>query len=416
MRRYTIAAAAAALAGGFLATVGPTGPASADDPAPVGELVALGDSYAAGIQLAPQRGDTASCGRSEVNYAGLTAARFNTTIVDATCSGAETVDLTQAQHPDAPPQLDALSADTTLVTFGTIGGNDMGLVGLATSCVIGDCPDPVQEQEVNEGIETARTNLTAGVAEAKEKAPNAEIYLIGYGTYLPKGGCYRLPGITPVEADYVQGKINELSAMIKKVAADSGVHFVDMRAIPGAAKHTACASPNAQWVRALETYGDGAPLHPSACGHVAMSQQVIRTIQQVNGDPVDAFDDSCVSAGPDNTADRMAVLKSVAETVTFSATCTSKKSGKGSLTARTKGGYYMAPEATERGPLLVAKVKFRVGEKKIAVDRAAPFKVKAKAKPWVKRKGKVIAEVTLRDAELSKVRTLKVDRPGCIRR
>lgn len=407
MRRQIIAVATAALAGGFLAATGPAGAASADMPDPAGQYVAFGDSFVSGPGIAPQRDN--KCEQSEKNFPSLVAKKFDfDDFVDASCAGAKTTDLTAPQEGrDAPPQLDALTADTTLITFGTLGGNDMGLVSLAMGCIGAQaCPTQEQDDKANAGIETARVNMVAGIAEAKVRSPQAEIYVIGYGTYLQSGDCAGLEslGITSAEREYVQGKINQLSDMLATVAEEADVHFVDMREIPGIENHTACAEPNAQWIRTLETYSDGQTLHPSHCGHVAMAQQVVRTIEADNGQPVTPFKDTCISYGPD-TADRMAHLNEVADNATIEASCTSKKLSKAKLVVRLKG---------HKG--LVTKVRFFVGEKKIGSDTTAPYVVKAKAKPLVKHKGKIIAEVKFQDVEVSTDRTLNVKRPKCLRR
>ncbi len=102
--------------------------------------VALGDSYSSGPVIPPQA-DPVTCLRSSVNYPGLVAQSLEVDVFrDVTCSGATTRNLTTSQPantpggPAAAPQYDALTRNTTLVTVG-IGGNDIGLIGLATGCV-----------------------------------------------------------------------------------------------------------------------------------------------------------------------------------------------------------------------------------------------------------------------------------------
>src|SRR6478609_2450565 len=106
-----------------------------------GTYVALGDSMASG-PLIPSITGNVGCGRSTHNYAHDLAAQKGLTLHDVTCSGAETKHMTESQSLSvggvstgtAPPQFDALTADTSLVTL-TIGGNDAGLVGIAEDCV-----------------------------------------------------------------------------------------------------------------------------------------------------------------------------------------------------------------------------------------------------------------------------------------
>src|SRR5689334_24494241 len=87
--------------------------------------VALGDSYAAG-PLIPNPLLPLGCLKSSNNYAHLAAPGIGLTLRDATCSGAETEDMTNPQNvePDGPnpPQFNSLDANTTVVSV-TIGGN-----------------------------------------------------------------------------------------------------------------------------------------------------------------------------------------------------------------------------------------------------------------------------------------------------
>src|SRR5436309_1468147 len=117
----------------LIATVFVAGAAQAATP----RYVALGDSAASGPLILPVDLSSPGCYRSQRNYPKLAAAQIGVPITDVTCSGADTSDMTASQSTDfgsVPPQFDALTPDTSLVTL-QIGGNDAGLVGLAESCV-----------------------------------------------------------------------------------------------------------------------------------------------------------------------------------------------------------------------------------------------------------------------------------------
>src|SRR2546423_11985304 len=98
--------------------------------------VALGDSYAAG-PIIPVQQKPWGCLKSDHNYAHLAAPAIGMILRDATCSGADTGDMTSAQGvwPDGPnpPQFDSLDADTKVVSI-TIGGNDIGVSSIAQDC------------------------------------------------------------------------------------------------------------------------------------------------------------------------------------------------------------------------------------------------------------------------------------------
>jgi peptidoglycan hydrolase-like protein with peptidoglycan-binding domain len=104
------------------------------------EYVALGDSFAAGPLILPQE-ELDPCFRSTVDYPHVLAKSLGVrTFRDVTCSCATTANILDTPQkanlpglPAKPPQLDALTSHTTLVTV-TIGANDIGLAGIALSC------------------------------------------------------------------------------------------------------------------------------------------------------------------------------------------------------------------------------------------------------------------------------------------
>lgn len=307
--RLVAAATLAPLAASLL-FVGPS--VAADPPAhpPIwdngtaGErYVALGDSFASGPGIAPMR--VGPCSRSEKNYATLLAQDLGVAaFTDASCGGAKTKDLWSPQTfsagvPSNEPQLEALDEDTTLVTFGTLGGNDIGLVGLAQACAFNNCVPPQGTDPYAERFATVRTELARGLADAAVRAPNARLVVVGYSTYLAPGECTPLvPMLTSAESAYLQSQIDRLSEILSDVADQAGALFVDQRLIPGAGEHTVCAAANKQWIRALATYDDGVTFHPSACGMDATAQYLRMRLAEDRGEAVPAFDDSCVSAGP----------------------------------------------------------------------------------------------------------------------
>ncbi|WP_158647821.1 SGNH/GDSL hydrolase family protein [Nocardioides houyundeii] len=407
------------------------------DKGPGGErYVALGDSFASGPGIAPQRPE--GCTRSERNFSTLFAQALDVdAFTDASCGGATTKELFAAQGAGSaanPRQLDALSADTTLVTFGTIGGNDIGLVQLAASCFTTNCV-PTSGDPYAAKFDALKTQLTKGVAEAMTKAPDAQILVVGYGTYLPPAGCVDVFGgaLTLEEFGYVQSQIDRMSDTLEAVAVEQGVDFVDMRDIPGSVDHTACAAPERQWIRALNTYNDGVTLHPSACGMSAMAQHLTRTLEDLRGFPQTPFDDSCVSAGgPASTpAPSPTATPTVSPTASPTATPTATPTTAAQPTRETRLAALRAEARTVRvrascvgGTKVrlgmrgdtdhVTRVRFVVGGQRVAVAPEAPFRVTAQA-GTVRHSGLVKAKVTLRDGDLRIGRHKTVERPRCLR-
>lgn len=370
--------------------------------------VALGDSFVSGPGIAPQRTDV-GCMRSEKNFPTVVARTLDaTSFTDASCGGATTVHFAAPQSSGDytnAPQLDALSEDTTLVTFGTMGGNDVGLVQLATACSQTDCVPPAGEDPLAEAFASVRGRLVSGLQEARRRAPDADIAVLGYGTYMTPGGCpaFFLNLVQPEEFDYLQSQIDRLSDLLEEVAAEQNVVFIDQRDIPGAIDHTVCApiTPvDQQWIRGIVTtvggVQDGAVFHPSTAGMKATADYVVARIAEERTAPPEPQPEPVPTR-----AQRLAALKAKAKTVRATASC--QRQGR-QVRVRVTGG---------RGA--VAKVALRVGKKRVALDRRAPWKLTSKAAKVRRLKGKVRVVVTVRDRELRHVRTLAVKRPRCAR-
>ena len=95
----------------------------------VTEYVALGDSHTAAPHT-PETDLSVPCYRSEDNYPAVLAKLLPDAVLDdVSCSGATTAAMTDEQDSrgtPVPPQLDALSDETDLVTV-NVGGNDENL-------------------------------------------------------------------------------------------------------------------------------------------------------------------------------------------------------------------------------------------------------------------------------------------------
>lgn len=119
---------AAVAAGTAPASAGATPPNANGASIKTSPYVALGDSYSSAAGVAPfDPTAPPACSRSLLNYPHDIAARTQpASFTDVTCSGADTTDFSSSQTAGAPPQLDAVTKDTRLVTM-TIGGNDEGV-------------------------------------------------------------------------------------------------------------------------------------------------------------------------------------------------------------------------------------------------------------------------------------------------
>ena len=273
-----VAAAAALTAAGVVAVQNRT-PAPAPEPEPV-DYVALGDSFSAGPLVPDARSDPPGCFRSTNNYPAYLAGHLGVrTYRDVTCSGARARDLQRPQRmafgQTAPPQLDALSADTDLVTVG-IGGNDFGLFGsIVGTCGVLRDRDPrgapcrrsftrrIDGRPVDTKARDARRveqHVARALRAVAGRAPEADVYVVGYPRLLPERG--RCPAVPFADGDYAWGRRVErlLNDSLSTAAERSGATFVDL--YPASRGHDACAGRRA-WLNGSQTlFGLAAGFHP----------------------------------------------------------------------------------------------------------------------------------------------------------
>ncbi len=246
------------------------------------EYVALGDSFTAG-PLIPVQVPIFGCLKSNNNFPNLTARQLGLSLKDASCSGAETEDMTNPQgvSPDGPnpPQFDRLSATTEIVTL-QIGGNDIGFSGIAEDCVsTKNQGTPCQDRyvvngrdEISERIQATAPLVAAVLQGIKERSPSARILVVNYAAILPHSGpgCWPQMPITDGDVPYVRAKQEELNAMLATQAAAAGAEVIDWYA--ASVGHDACQPPVIRWVEPVVPVNAAAPIHPNLGGMLGASQ------------------------------------------------------------------------------------------------------------------------------------------------
>ncbi len=247
----------------------PTSPATPEPPlpGPVHRYVALGDSYTAGPLIPWVRGQPTSCLRSSRNYPALLAEWLQPgSVVDVSCSGADTRDLSRPQQgfgTPVAPQLDAVTADTDLVTLG-MGGNDFDLFG---SLVSGERPAGVAA-----ALDRTAARLAASVRAIGERAPDAVVALVGYPRIVPeRGTCAALPfdAATTRYLDRVERALNDA---VREASERAGAVYVDTYA--SSFGHDVCAGADA-WVNGRTTRPLAAlAYHPFETGMAATATAV----------------------------------------------------------------------------------------------------------------------------------------------
>lgn len=239
--------------------------------------VALGSSFAAGPALGPlQAGSPWLCARTVGNYPRRLAALLHLPLVDRSCGGATTVHLLRGGQFLQGPQVEAVGADTRLVTI-TVGGNDVGYVGDLSLLAARRSPrpfgwavrrlwrGPARERDYA-GL---RADLLALIGAVRARAPAARIVVATYPAILPPHGTCARIGLTETEAARMRAVAARLTATTRGAARQGGATLVDMGAI-GAAHHACAPSP---WTNGQAALLD-APFHPNRPGAAATAAAI----------------------------------------------------------------------------------------------------------------------------------------------
>ena len=261
------------------------GPAtgSADSPG----YVALGASYSAvGNLLDPVPGSFPLCFRDRESYPQLTARALGLSLTDMACSDANTADLYSSQYPGVPPQFEALSESTKVVSI-EIGGNDNQLLlNLIARCAAADVADAVN---LGAPCKTLFGNYFAdkiaadasAVAKAFQtvhaRSPHAKVLVVGFPDVLPqRGSCYPWIPLTTADVAYTNGIELDLNRMVQTQARANDATYVDMYA--PTIGHDACQPEATRWIEPLVPGGPYLFLHPNVNGEAEMANLLERAI------------------------------------------------------------------------------------------------------------------------------------------
>lgn len=246
--------------------------------------VAMGDSYTAAPYV-PLTDVARGCYRSSNNYPHLLAnATHIDELQDRSCSGAQTTDLTGRQRTAlnlrVPPQFDALSKRTDLVTLGIGANNGRLYARIATNCRRSRtiCRLYDQRDTLRGIVDQLGATLTATLDQVKDLAPNARVLLVGYPKLLPsRGDCDRLPRMRPQDRATFRDINLRLRLQMLQAAKDAGVEFVDF--YTASYSHNVCARH--PWIQGrIGNYRLGAALHPLPAGQAALARMIEQVLRR----------------------------------------------------------------------------------------------------------------------------------------
>jgi hypothetical protein len=262
---------------------------------PHNEYVALGSSFASGPGLGTITDPV--CGRSKNNYAQQVAEQLDLSLTDVSCWFATTADLIHGQTLPLggvrPPQIDAITDETKLVTV-TVGGNDTNYIA---SLVAYGCTDTtadpaagvwtplacasttVDQEAIDQQLDTLPAQLAQLFDEIRERAPNARVLLVTYPQVVPITGstCPQI-ALSREHAAFGRTIGARLELALVRAAAQSNVRLVDLFA--PSTLHTACSRQ--PWVSGWEWGGfptGTVAFHPTPTGMTAAAQRIIASLR-----------------------------------------------------------------------------------------------------------------------------------------
>lgn len=248
--------------------------------------VALGDSYASGPFIPNQSLNPIGCARSDHNYAGDLARSMGIpTLVDVSCGGAESVDMTSTQSVPLgsnPPQFNALTANTDLVTV-TIGGNDIGFTSIIETCALDSLTNPFGNpcqrhytsggtDQLAAAINADAPKIRAVLSGIRQRAPHAKVVVVGYLRILPTSiGCWPVVPVAIGDVPWLGGVEQELNTMLGAQAKAAGDTFVNAGLPTG---HDTCKPEGSKWVEGIVPTAPAFPVHPNAAGMSAVASMI----------------------------------------------------------------------------------------------------------------------------------------------
>jgi len=233
------------------------------------------------------------CLRSNRNYPNVIADKLKADLTDVTCGAAETSHYFESQYPGIAPQLDAVTADTDLVTM-TIGGNDSGVfisailscgtLGLASLGQGSPCSNQFGTSFEDTVRDTTYPALVKSLDAVRKKAPDATVAILSYPWIMPtKDGCYPAMPVASGDVPYVRSIQATLNDAVRRAARETGALFVNLNGPSNG--HDACKPIGTRWVEPV-IGTNPVIVHPNALGEAKMAEYTIRTLNEQGESPI----------------------------------------------------------------------------------------------------------------------------------
>ena len=245
--------------------------------------VALGSSYGAGPGLGDRvPGSPRPAARSTHNYAHVVSGRLGLNLTDVTYSGATVAQILGSDPgPAATSQLDAVTADTRLVTV-TAGGNDLGYIGALVSASLPfllraatgahrRLAEMAKDGELERRASVLGDNILALVDGIRTRAPEAIIAITDYLALLPPNRTVSAHPLSPENTELGRRYWERVNQTLRQATARAGALFVDVSRV-SAPHHAWSAEP---WTeRFVLLGGKAAAYHPTRAGMIAVADAV----------------------------------------------------------------------------------------------------------------------------------------------
>ena len=260
-----------------------------EDPDGFDVYVALGDSYTAAPAFPLDDALVIDdCLRSDSNYPTLVADQLGITVTDVSCSGASTISIFNPQRftsKSQPPQIEALSPEADLVTVG-IGANDFTFFSdmifdclavadrdpRGTPCQLANA-DAAGRDRLRRNLANIRDNVAGVVTAITERAPDAQVLLIGYPQIIPSEGTCRarLP-LAVGDYAYTRDLNLRLADAVRRGGMSAGADYIDL--VAASQGHDICSDE--PWIAGIRGKDNrAAGLHPYPAEQEAVAELVL---------------------------------------------------------------------------------------------------------------------------------------------